>query len=130
MSFVEVFPVEPVIATTRAELRPRIARPSAPSAAKASSGAERRRRAARERVPREVPAAADLDEQVALLDPARVDLHAGHLVRPGRAVEPAGAELGDLVERERDHVVAAPSRLRASRATSRSSKGTVRSRNS
>ena len=39
MSFVEVFPVEPVIATTRAELRPRISPPSAPSAANASSGA-------------------------------------------------------------------------------------------
>src|SRR5206468_10424858 len=84
---------------------------------------------ARERVPREISTAADLDEEIALLDSPRVDLHARHLVRPRRAVEPAGAELGDLVERERDHVVAAPSRLRASRATSRSSKGTVRSRN-
>ncbi len=38
MSFVEVFPVEPVIATTRAELRSRTAPPSAASAANSSSG--------------------------------------------------------------------------------------------
>ena len=38
MSFVEVFPTEPVIATTRALLRSRTARPSAAIAAKPSSG--------------------------------------------------------------------------------------------
>ena len=38
MSFVEVLPVEPVMATTRAELRARTALPSAASSAKASSG--------------------------------------------------------------------------------------------
>ena len=38
MSFVEVFPTEPVIATTRAALRSRTARPSAASASNASSG--------------------------------------------------------------------------------------------
>jgi hypothetical protein len=92
-------------------------------------GDQRRRRAARERMSREVLAAADSDEEVALLDSARVDLHACHLLGPGRSVEPAGTERSDLVERKRNHFVAAPSLLRASRATSRSSKGTVRSRN-
>ena len=77
----------------------------------------------------EVLAPADGEEEVALLDAPRVDLHPRHLVRPRRSVEPAGTKRGDLLERERDHVVAAPSLLRASRATSRSSKGTVRSRN-
>ena len=39
-------------------------------------GDERGRGTARERVGDEVGAAADRDEEVALLDPARVDLHA------------------------------------------------------
>ena len=38
MSFVVVLPYEPVMATTRAEERERTARPSAASAANASSG--------------------------------------------------------------------------------------------
>ena len=129
MSFVEVLPVEPVMPTTRAELRARTAPPSAASAANASSGtsvaAAPRAKACRQK---SAPPPTR-DEEVALLDAPRVDLHAGHLVRPGRGVEPAGTERGDLFERERDHGVAAPSLLRASRATSRSSKGTVRSRN-
>ena len=38
MSFVEVFPTEPVIATIGTAIRSRIARPITASAAKASSG--------------------------------------------------------------------------------------------
>ena len=88
-------------------------------------GHHRRRRPARERVPDELRAGGvDGHEQVARLDAPRVDLHAGDLAGSGRGLEPAGAEAGDLVERERDHALA-PSRRRASVATSRSSKGTV-----
>src|SRR5439155_14880681 len=49
------------------------------------------RRAARECVLTEGVPAADRDEEVAFLDPARVDLDAGHLRRPGHGFEPAGA---------------------------------------
>src|SRR5581483_6075612 len=90
---------------------------------------ERRRRSARKGVLAEVGARADGDEQVALGDPARVDLKAGDLVGPPGAIEPPGRDPLDLVERERDHR-AAPSRRSVSRATSRSSKGKVRSANS
>ena len=90
---------------------------------------ERRSSPSRERVSGEVLAPVDGKEEVALLDAPRVDLHSCHLLGPGRSIEPAGTERGDLLEAERDHFVAAPSLLRASRATSRSSKGTVRSRN-
>ena len=56
-------------------------------------GDERRRGAAGERVLDEVGAAADGDEEVALLDPPRVGLEAGDLRRPGRGLERAGREL-------------------------------------
>src|SRR4029079_5530541 len=78
--------------------------------------------AARERVRGEVAAGADADEQVALLDPARVDLHAGNLVRPRAGLEPP--ERLDEAELERDHRAPAV-RRGSSRATSRSSKGTL-----
>jgi hypothetical protein len=45
-----------------------------------------------------VGAVADPHEEVALFDQTRVDLHAGRLVGPGRAVEPARAEGLDLVQ--------------------------------
>ncbi len=83
---------------------------------------------ARERVGQEVDAVADGHEEVTLVDTSGVHLDSGRLVGPGSTVEPARAEGLDLVQRERDQA-AAPRRLRASRATSRSSKGTVRSRN-
>ena len=74
MSFVDVFPLEPVIATTRASLRSRTARPSAAIAANSSSGHERGSRTARARLLEECDAAAERDEQVAGSDAARVDL--------------------------------------------------------
>ena len=74
MSFVDVFPVEPVIPTTRAFERSRTAPAIAASAANGVVGDEGRRGPARERVLDEVGAAADRDEQVALLDAPRVDL--------------------------------------------------------
>ena len=43
----------------------------------------------------------DRDEEVALLDPARVDLDAGHLARP--RLGPELAERLDLLQRQRDH---------------------------
>ena len=125
MSFVEVLPIEPVIATNRAPLRSRTRPASAASAAKASSGtsvaaAPRAKACLTKSTP-----AADRDEQVAVLDPARVGLQAGHLGRPRRDLELPRGELRDLVERERDHAVARSARS-ASPATSRSSNGTTR----
>ena len=91
MSFVDVLPVEPVIADDarvrplahgrrdRGERRVRVV------------GDERGRRAARERVLDEVGAAADGDEQVAFADPPRVDLHAGDGVGPRPRDQPARA---------------------------------------
>ena len=89
MSLVVVFPVAPVIADDagaravadragdRGErLRARSSGTSAAAAPRASACATKSR------------AAADRDEQVALLDPARVDLQPGHLVRPGAGVQP------------------------------------------
>ena len=108
----------------------------AASAHCAAQGRERRERvlgdkhrggSARERVGQEIDVP-DRHEEVTLVDASRVNLNAGRVVGPRRAVEPARTEGLDLVERERDQA-AAPRRLRASRATSRSSKGTVRSRN-
>ena len=64
-------------------------------------GDERRRRPARERVRDEVGAAADRDEEVALLDPARVDLQPGDGVGPGACDE--AAERLEEGELERDH---------------------------
>ena len=93
MSFVEVFPTEPVIATTRASLRARTAPPIAASAAKSSSGtsvaaAPRARASSRIRL-----AAADGDEEVAGRDAARVDLDAGHLAPPSPSSRPSAAQL-------------------------------------
>jgi hypothetical protein len=90
MSFVEVLPIEPVIATNRARLRSRT-RP-------ASVWNECRGCPAREGVLDEVGAAADRDEQVALLDPARVRLQPGHLRGPRRCLELPRGELGDFGE--------------------------------
>ncbi len=82
-------------------------------------GDERGGGTAGERVRDEVGAAADRDEEVALLDPARVDLHAGHLVGPGARGQ--AAERLEQGELERDHGRATAAST--SRATSRSSKG-------
>ena len=121
MSFVEVLPVEPVIPTTRALLRARTAVPIAASAANASSGLEHGGRAAGERVLGEVAAAADHDEEVALLDRggSRPATPVASSVQPARVRRPSGST---SAERERDHAVA-PSERSASRATSRSSNG-------
>ena len=59
---------------------------------------KRRRGPAREGMAKEVLAPSDGDEEVPLLDEARVDLSPGHLIRPGRGVEPPGAERGNLFE--------------------------------
>ena len=76
MSFVDVLPVEPVIADD-ARLRP-LAHGAGDRRERCEcvDRDERGRRAARERMLDEVLAAADGDEQIALVDPARVDLHA------------------------------------------------------
>ena len=125
MSFVEVFAVEPVTATTFALERSRTARPSAPRAPKASSGTSAAAAPASSASLDEVDAAADGDEEVARLDPARVDARRRSTRSAPRApLEPTGRKAFDLGERERDHA-AAPSRRSASRATSRSSNGIV-----
>src|SRR5581483_5189903 len=67
------------------------------------------------------------DEEVAVVDAARVDLDAGDVGRI--AVESAELERPQLLERDGDQV-RAPSFRSASRAASRSSKGTTRSANS
>ena len=67
---------------------------------------EGRRSAAGKRVLGEVGARAHRDEQVALLDTARVGLQPRDLLGPRSAFEPAERELGDLVESQRDHGVA------------------------
>ncbi len=85
-------------------------------------GNEGGRGTAGEGVGDEVGAVADGDEQVALLDPARVDLHPGDLVGPGTGCEPA--ERLDDAQLERDHGRAV-TRRSVSRATSRSSNGTL-----
>ena len=101
MSFVVVFPVAPVIAD---DARRRAVAHGAGDRRERGVrvvGDERRGGAARERVRDEVGAAADRDEEVALLDPPRVDLHARDLGRPRPRVEPA--ERLDQVQLERDH---------------------------
>jgi hypothetical protein len=85
-------------------------------------GMENRGRAARERMLGEVPAAGHGDEQVALFDAPRVDLHPRRLVGPARPDQTT--ERLELGERERDHALA-PSERSASLATSRSSKGST-----
>ena len=94
MSLVEVLPIEPVIAD-EPRAAPVAHRPaSAARAAKASSGDERRPRLrGRARRSTNSAPAADRDEQVAVLDPARVGLEARDLVGPRRACEPPGAQL-------------------------------------
>ena len=127
MSFVDVFPTEPVIATTRASLRARTAPPSAASAAWASSGTSVAAAPARAGVVEKRLAAGDGDEQVARLDQARVDLDARHRVRV--ALDASERERPHLGERQRDQVRASNA-FRASSAATRSSNGTVRSANS
>ena len=96
MSFVEVLPIEPVIATKRAPLRSRTAPASAASAAKASSGTSVAAAPRAKACSTKSPPAAYRDEEVAFLDATRVGLQAGHLVGPRRDLEPAGRELRDL----------------------------------
>ena len=101
---------EPVIATTRASLRARTARPSAASAANSSRGtsvaaAPRARASSRNATPPPTR-----DEEVAGRDAARVDLHPCD-GRP-RRLEPA--EAAQLLQRQRDHV-RAPSAQRLAR---------------
>ena len=103
MSFVDVLPIEPVIATKRALLRSRTAPRERGERRERLVGDERRRRAARERVLRYVGAVAERDEEVALLDPARVDLDAGDLVRPHGALPAVPGPGPRHVQRERDH---------------------------
>ena len=112
MSFVDVFPVEPVIATTVASLRSRTARPRAASAVKASSGTSAAAAPTSHRVADEGLAVADGDEEVARGDAPGVDLHARRDGRSGSPLQAARAESLDLVELQRDHVRAA-SRRRA-----------------
>src|SRR5204862_8347216 len=86
---------------------------------------ERRGRASSQRLLAVVGPAPDRHEQVAGLDAARIDLDAlDHVVA---RVE--RTERWKLVDAKLDHAVA-PSRRSASRATSRSSNGIVRSANS
>ena len=76
MSLVDVLPVEPVTATTRADERVADLACDRRESRDGIRRDERRRSASRERVRDEVLAAADRDEQIAFLDPPRVDLHA------------------------------------------------------
>ena len=128
MSFVDVLPVEPVMPTTRAELRARTALPSAASAENASSGTSvaaapaRTRAAGSPRPPR--PRRRGRPPRCVASRPGRRSPP-----RP-RARGRAGRDRGRRPRRARaGSLRAAPRLLRASRATSRSSKGTVRSRN-
>src|SRR5207244_9622830 len=63
-------------------------------------------RTATESVLGEVDPAADRDEEIARLDPARVDPHAADLLRAGRSRQPARRQLRDLGQAKRDHVLA------------------------
>src|SRR5262249_18229556 len=82
-------------------------------------------RPAREGVVAEVGAGPDGNEAVALLDAARVDVDAGDLVGPAGPRQPP--ETLELVERERDQADTWWGSARiASRATSRSSNGSMR----
>ena len=130
MSFVDVLAVEPVTATTRAVERARTAWPERAERAEGVLGDERRRRAGRERVADEVDARRRR-RRTGRPAPVRRESMVTPVARsaPGGPLQPARRERCDLVERERDHA-AAPSRRRASRATSRSSNGIVRSRSS
>ena len=122
MSFVEVLPVEPVIATTRADERSRTAPAIAASAAtcvvRERAPPPRRARARARRSPRPPPTATNRSpssiRRESTWSPVTTSAH-------GRAMQ--SAERLDDVELERDHA-AAPAR-RGARATSRSSNGIV-----
>ena len=122
MSLVVVLPAAPVMPTIRAAVRSRTAPADRRERDVRVLGDERRGGATREGVRDEVLAVADGHEQVAFLDPARVDLQPGDLARPGPGDQPA--ERLDQVQLERDHrrAVIPASTLRA---TSRSSNGTL-----
>jgi hypothetical protein len=98
MSFVDVLPIEPVMPTMRAALRSRTARPIW-QAAKASSGTSVAAAPRDECVSRYVRAAANGDEEVAVDDPARVDLHAGEASGPriGPRRVPRGSRVSSAI---------------------------------
>ena len=83
-------------------------------------GDERRNRAVGDGVVEKVRALADCDEEVAWNDAPRIDLHTGDALR-AHLGPPQSLEQGGL---ERDHAGALSARS-ASRATSRSSKGSL-----
>ena len=125
MSFVEVLPVEPVIPTTSALAAVAHGAPDRGHGGEVVVRDERGGGAGLARLLEVGDPAADRDEEIARPDPARVDLDAGDLL--GRRLEPT--EPLELSNRKRDHA-GAPSRRSASRATSRSSNGSLRSANS
>jgi len=88
---------------------------------------ERRCCAASARVGEEVLPRPDRDEEIARLDEARVDLDAGDTI--AARLERSDVELLDLCDRQRDHACTFALRS-SSRATSRSSNGSLRSANS
>jgi len=93
MSFVDVLPTEPVIATTRAALRPRTARPSA--ATRKPVIGDERRSAARTRFVDVRDAAADRDEEIARAGAARIDLDARHRC-PDAVQRPSASDRSSL----------------------------------
>ena len=124
MSFVEVFPTEPVIATTRASLRARTALPSAASAAWASSGtsvaaAPRARASSRNASPPETATnrSPGRSRRESTLTPVTVS--ASLSSRPSESSRTSASGKRDQ-----------PPPPSASFAASRSSNGTVRSANS
>ena len=110
MSFVEVLPVEPVIPTTRAFERERTCAGDRSEGEDRVGRHEHSARSARDRVLDEIGTVADRNEQVALLDPPRVDLHAGDDVGPWSGDHPP--ERFEHVQLERDH----PQHLASDRA--------------
>src|SRR6476469_7325052 len=111
MSFVEVFPIDPLFANHAGQACER---------SECVVGDKRRNRAVGDSVVEKVRALADGDEQVARNDAPRIDLHAGEAVRAYLSA-PQALQQGGL---ERDHAGAFSAR-NASRATSRSSKGSL-----
>ena len=124
MSFVEVFPTEPVIATTRARLShaPRRRSPPAPRTRRPARASPLRRASARRPgyARRRSPRRRDRPDRT------RRESISTPVTCSAVALEPA--EPAQLVERERDH--ARSEACSASRAASRSSNGIVRSANS
>ena len=125
MSFVDVLPVEPVMPTTRALDRSRTARPE-----RARGRRRHRRGTSVAAAPRASASStnsappADRNEEVARLDAARVDLHAGDLVGVRRSLEaprprtrPRRARAGSRGAPQR---AAAPPARRRGRRTGRS----------